>query len=351
MMTEISRRLFVAGGLAVGAAPAFAHETSKGVWRPLADMPFPVQEIYPAPFWKTPATRSLKPTPFNIVVNAGGLTPDRPFNVTDETVWYDPETNSWSSGPRLPAPRHHLNLVNNNGYLYGVGGFARDAGGGWRMRADCWRLGDINGEWTSRRSLPAPQGEAVCISLGGYIHIVGGRAPKGSRNLEWDDHIDTDKHRIYDAGGDRWYDAAPMPTPRNSAAGAVVSGVLYVFGGRTVSAGNTTAAEVYDPLADRWDKCRPMPKGQAGLAAAAINGKIYVFGGEFFGAGGDGVFPDAWEYDPRTDRWRSVAPMPRPRHGLGAVAIGDKIYVIGGALEAGGSETSAAAAEFSMPDA
>ncbi|MEO1304435.1 MAG: kelch repeat-containing protein [Pseudomonadota bacterium] len=32
--------------------------------------------------------------------------------------------------------------------------------------------------------------------------------------------------------------------------------------------------------------------------------------------------------------------MPQPRHGLGAVAVGNEIYVIGGALRVGGSETS-----------
>ena len=64
--------------------------------------------------------------------------------------------------------------------------------------------------------------------------------------------------------------------------------------------------------------------------------------------GGGGVFADAWEYDPREDRWRAVADMTRPRHGLGAVAIGDAIYVVGGAAKAGGEETSTAVDAFTM---
>jgi N-acetylneuraminic acid mutarotase len=90
-----------------------------------------------------------------------------------------------------------------------------------------------------------------------------------------------------------------------------------------------------------------MPKAQAGLAASVLGGKIYVFGGEYFNAGG-GVFPDAWEYDPRTDEWRAVAAMPRPRHGLGAVTLDNAIYVLGGAARAGAEATSAALDRFEI---
>ena len=53
-----------------------------------------------------------------------------------------------------------------------------------------------------------------------------------------------------------------------------------------------------------------------------------------------GVYPEAWAYDPSSDAWTALPDMPNPRHGLGAVAVGEDIYVIGGALEVGGSKTS-----------
>jgi hypothetical protein len=34
--------------------------------------------------------------------------------------------------------------------------------------------------------------------------------------------------------------------------------------------------------------------------------------------------------------------MPEPRHGLGGVAFGNDIYLIGGALQRGGNQTSTA---------
>lgn len=349
-----NRRQLMVGASAACAAsalPARANTPAPvGAWTPLADMPFPVQEIYPAPFRKNgDPGPSMKPKPMDILVNAGGLVPDGPFNVTDKVTFYDPAYDAWGYGPSLPQPRHHLALINNNGMLYGVGGFARDGGGGWRMRADTWRLRDFEGRWEALSPLPHPQAEAASISLHGFVHLAGGRAPKGSANAQWSDHIDTDQHWYFDPADGRWRPLAPMLTPRNSACGTAVNGVFYVIGGRTVSDGNLSVVEVYDPLSDRWEAARPMPKAQAGLACAVMGGKIYVFGGEYFtGPSQGGVFAESWEYDPDTDKWRAIAAMPRPRHGLGAVALGNAIYVLGGASEAGGNATSAALDRFEI---
>ncbi|MEM9169348.1 MAG: kelch repeat-containing protein [Pseudomonadota bacterium] len=143
-----------------------------------------------------------------------------------------------------------------------------------------------------------------------------------------------------------------MPTPRNSAAGAVFGSALYVIGGRTVSGGNSDRVDVYDPQTDRWQRAAPLPKskrgpvGRGGHAAATYNGHIYAFGGEWFGDDGGGVYSEVFEYDPLEDKWRSVAGMPRPRHGLGAVALEDGIYVLGGAREPAGNGTTGAVDRF-----
>jgi hypothetical protein len=44
--------------------------------------------------------------------------------------------------------------------------------------------------------------------------------------------------------------------------------------------------------------------------------------------------------DPATDRSEAYAPMATPRHGMGAVAIGDAIYVAGGGPQMGGGVKS-----------
>lgn len=70
------------------------------------------------------------------------------------------------------------------------------------------------------------------------------------------------------------------------------------------------------------------------LAVTVLNGKLYAVGG----MAGE-VLRVNEEYDPVTDTWRERAPMPTARHGLGAAAVGGKIYVIGGGVKPDASKS------------
>jgi N-acetylneuraminic acid mutarotase len=74
-----------------------------------------------------------------------------------------------------------------------------------------------------------------------------------------------------------------------------------------------------------------MPTGRSGHAAAVVRGCLYAFGGEGNAARPDGVFPQNEAYDARRDAWESFAPMPTPRHGIGAAVVGERIFIPGGA--------------------
>ncbi len=79
--------------------------------------------------------------------------------------------------------------------------------------------------------------------------------------------------------------------------------------------------------------CRPRRcQPRAGLASAYYHGLILVLGGEL----APRTFAENEAYDPKTDRWTTLAPMPHGRHGFGGDAIGDNAYFVGGSLEPGG---------------
>jgi hypothetical protein len=121
----------------------------------------------------------------------------------------------------------------------------------------------------------------------------------------------------------------------------VIGGMLYLVGGRTVSGGNMDRLDRYDPRTDAWESLAPLPQASGGLAAAALNGRLYAFGGEYFGPGGRGVYPHTWIYDPRADRWSAGPSMLTPRHGLAGAALAGRVLAIGGASQAGAAETTA----------
>jgi hypothetical protein len=126
-----------------------------------------------------------------------------------------------------------------------------------------------------------------------------------------------------------------MPTARDHLAAAALDGVVYAVGGR---AGGVLfdAVEAFDSGTGRWRTgLRPMPTARGGLMAAVVGPRLYAFGGEGNGKSPLGVFSEVEAYEPATDRWVGLAAMPTPRHGTMAAAIGDAIYVVGGASRQG----------------
>ena len=113
-----------------------------------------------------------------------------------------------------------------------------------------------------------------------------------------------------------------------------------MIGGRTVRGGNLSAHERYDADADRWVALAPLPRAQGGLAAATLHGSSWALGGEWTEQGGGGVFGIVWRYDAARDGWDRAGTLPEPRHGLGAVALGGRIRVVGGATQPGAAGTS-----------
>lgn len=297
-------------------------------WSPL-NHPVSWQSAPPLPA----ATQEVYCTTWNDqIIVAGGLRsgPDSPrrFTTLAGTARFDPSSNEWTTGPDLPAPRHHIVLGTAADRVYGFGGFVGETlRNGFQYRGDVYAFdGD---EWTRIGTMPRPLGETVALSVDDRIHLITGSLHGGTEA----ERGDTGSHLVYDAGADAWSEAAPAPTARSSATGAVIDGQLYVAGGRRrrKSGGitNLGTLERYDPEADAWTALAPMPQPSGGLAGAALGGTLYAFGGEYFSDGG-GVYEHTWAYEPEADAWTELPPMPTPRHGLAGTAIDGRVFAIGG---------------------
>ena len=127
-----------------------------------------------------------------------------------------------------------------------------------------------------------------------------------------------------------WATVAAMPTARAELAAVVAGGKIYTIGG--MAGGNASnVVEVYDPGSDSWTTRAPMPTPRYGLAAVlGSDGRIYAIGGNYIDVSAAGPSLVAEAYDPTTNMWTSLPPLPAPRSDLAAVASGDTIYAIGG---------------------
>jgi N-acetylneuraminic acid mutarotase len=148
---------------------------------------------------------------------------------------------------------------------------------------------------------------------------------------------------MFDPVANTWTERSPMPTARNHAFAGVVSGRIYVIGGR-IGAGNIPATtnvdvvEEYDPATNQWGPIKDrMPTARSGGGAATYNGKIYVGGGELQNRQMSAAFRALEAYDPASNTWDVLPSMPTAVHGNAMGFIGNKLHVVSGKMEGGGA--------------
>jgi len=142
----------------------------------------------------------------------------------------------------------------------------------------------------------------------------------------------------------RWVKLAAFPEPAEELLGASAGGKMYVFCGLAPGWKPMGMVYEYDSATDKWTKKKPMALASHHVAFAEYRSKIYAFGGFVLPASGPPAWVpinNAWEYDPATDEWKALAPMPTKRGSPVAAVVGDKIYVIGGATTPPGSSETA----------
>jgi len=227
---------------------------------------------------------------------------------------YDPVANSWRLVAPLPRPRHHAAAAVIGQDIYVIGGYESLI---FDPQSTVYRYDTRNDEWSEVARLPVSRGALAAVTIEGKIYAVGG-APGSGREL-----------LMYDPVADRWTQLASMPTGREHLSAAAVGGKLYVAGGRL--AANSNAFERYDPITNTWMVLPNLPTARSGLAAAAVGGRIYVFGGEGNPSTATGVFEENESFDVVSGTWRAEVRMANPRHGIGAVAVSNRIYIPAGA--------------------
>jgi len=126
-----------------------------------------------------------------------------------------------------------------------------------------------------------------------------------------------------DGGGPgTWETRAPSGPLRAEISYINVDGKFYLAGGRK------TEHEVYDPVTDTWSSVAPLPVALDHVQAVKVAGKIYYVGG-LTGWPSPHV-STVYIYDPTTNSFTQGAAMPRGR-GAGGVAVHQgKIYYAGG---------------------
>jgi N-acetylneuraminic acid mutarotase len=266
---------------------------------------------------------------------------------------YDPATDKWTEKKGMPQLAHHAALAAANGKIYVIGGFVppKDTqiptGGAWEPIADTWEYDPAADSWKSLAPVPTKRGAAVAVEVAGKIYVVGGATTVASSKDPYftffGPSLVLTTNEVFDPATNKWESRRPMSVARNHAYAAAVNGKIYVIGGRTghafiLSATNTDVVEEYSPVNDMWSAPKErMPTPRSGGAWGTDGRRIYVAGGEVTTKELVGAFRAVEAYEPATNSWISLPPMPMPRHGIAGAVIGNEFHLVSGMIQSAGA--------------
>ncbi|XP_058380880.1 kelch repeat and BTB domain-containing protein 11 [Diceros bicornis minor] len=182
-----------------------------------------------------------------------------------------------------------------------------------RGEAAVYCLQEAAGEWRELTRLPegAPaRGCGLCV-LYNYLFVAGGVGPAGPDGRA----RPSDQVFCYNPATDSWSAVRPLRQARSQLQLLALDGHLYAVGGECL-----LSVERYDPRADRWASVAPLPRGAFAVAheATTCNGEIYVSGGS--------LFYRLLKYDPRRDEWQECPCSSSRERSADMVALDGFIY-------------------------
>jgi SSS family solute:Na+ symporter len=238
---------------------------------------------------------------------------------------------SWGSAKALPVKEGLSNTITgiSNGALIVAGGSNFNQpiqqGGKKQVHDQIYVAADDKAmNWMTAGKLPIPLANAAVVNLKDGLLVIGGT--DGNRTsdrvflLRWNPAL----HKI-----EMDSSFARLPLPLSSLSAAKVGSSIYIAGGQ--DAGNKPQQGFWKlklegeegTAAQQWQPLQSWP-GAARFGAAMVaqsNGEydcLYLLGGK----GATGYFKDAFCYDTKKNKWKTLAALPRPALFSPFIALG-----------------------------
>jgi N-acetylneuraminic acid mutarotase len=179
--------------------------------------------------------------------------------------------------------------------------------------------------WTQVASLPVARSEHMGAVVGGKLYVFGGYVDLTFKPTRRSD--------VYDPATNTWTRIADLPVGVTHS-GTVVDGTSVYFAGgypetATFQKYATAAVYRYDVPTDTFNAMPPLPAGRGGGALTLLGRELHYFGGSD-AARADTADHWALNLDNAAAGWAVRAPLPVARNHVGGVALGGKIYAVGG---------------------
>lgn len=241
-----------------------------------------------------------------VYVFGGGDVDEQVFSIP--TFAYNVATNTWAT-TRGGIEGMHTNGVGTiGGRLYVTGG--RTEGEFFEFFKTTWAYNPATDRMTRKADLPKSIANGVTGVISGKLYVLAGAC-----SMEADipgnclpDGVDRQLYR-YDPSTNTWAARRKSPREHTGGAGGVINGKFYVVGRFSTSTQSRADLDVYDPRTNTWKTLAPMPAGGDGrLVAAVLRNKLHVLAAKSLGGGAVAV--SHYVYNPVNNTWQKRASPP-----------------------------------------
>jgi N-acetylneuraminic acid mutarotase len=257
---------------------------------------------------------------------------DTSLRISNRVDVYNPATNAWetATNPRrsVPLPFSHAQAAVDGKNIWIAGGFV---GNHPAPPTDAvWRYDTAQDLWYQGPKLPQKRAGGLLVRQDRFLHYIGGTS--SDRNTSYNDHWRLN----LDNTASGWQRVSSFPQARNHVSGAFINGMIYAVGGQFKHDHNPVDLKflhAFNVATGQWSSKSdlPFPRSHFEPGTIVTDGRIIIVGGRANQNGfGFGQIVNVTEYNPTTDSWRELRPLPLKLIAPVAVRIGDKLIVTNG---------------------
>ena len=223
---------------------------------------------------------------------------------------------TFNSLPALPdGGRYGMGYAQDQMGFYMVGGGSPTSAFNSTLYRFELRVGNWISSTANNMLTPQRWTSAVIPYPGGQMYVLNGASASGAP---------VNNMQTVDVQNGATGPSFANSTPASTAGVATLNGMIYAFGGQLAGGSYTNALRRYDPATDTWTTLAPMPEAKA-TVGAAVNGKIYAIGG--FNGVVNSARVDA--YDPATNTWQAMGTLPTTVSSQAVAVQGEWIWMVG----------------------
>lgn len=245
---------------------------------------------------------------------------------------FNPVTNHWREVRSMPDKRERHGAAGVNGKIYVFGGnWTKD----YKDPTFVERCAPVQiydpatNSWTTGSRMPTPRTDVEVAVRNDEVWVIG-----GSSGYDTNRELSA-KVEIYNPASNTWRSGPSLPAPRFRHAATGTNGRIFVSGGvvQTNPVSKIESHDMYVSTGGGWIRLPDMPVGLVWHAMAGYQDKVFIIAGGDYNKSTDVLRNEVIVFDAVTRTYSSGGLLGEDRYHHAAVQSSNHVYVIGGSSD------------------